>query len=290
MMCKKIGFVDFYLSEWHAIHYPEWLKAARERIGLTDYTVAYAWAEQELSPVDGKSSTQWRDERVAETGEPIELCDTLEELCEKSDVILVLAPSDPEKHLLYAKTVLKYGKPTYIDKTFAPNLAEAEEIYRIGEENGTPFFSTSALRYAKELDQLIGADCVITTGGGYTAEEYLVHQLEMTVKLLGVGATAVKSECGNERDRFYAVSYDDERSARLTFAPSYEFTVTARDEHNEWRTVSAVTGTFPTLMEKILYFYETKEIDFGKAQTLEVMRLREALLNAQDTPGQWVEI
>ena len=49
---KKIGFVDYYISEWHANNYPAWIKSACEELGA-DYQVAYAWAEEYVSPVDG---------------------------------------------------------------------------------------------------------------------------------------------------------------------------------------------------------------------------------------------
>ena len=55
---------------------------------------------------------------------------SIEELCEKSDNILILAPANPETHLKYAKIALSYGKTTYIDKTFAPDLKTAKEIYK----------------------------------------------------------------------------------------------------------------------------------------------------------------
>ena len=50
-MAKKIGFVDLYLSEWHADNYPVWIKEAG-----AEYEVAYAWAETDISPVSGKST------------------------------------------------------------------------------------------------------------------------------------------------------------------------------------------------------------------------------------------
>ena len=101
----KIGFVDYYLSEWHANNYPAWIANVCRNRGL-DFKLCYAWAEREISPVDGLSTAEW----CGKFG--VEACKTLEELCEKSDVIVVLAPSDPDRHLPYAKTVLKYGKRT----------------------------------------------------------------------------------------------------------------------------------------------------------------------------------
>ena len=55
---KKIGFVDYYISEWHANNYPTWMKNACEKLGL-DFEVAYAWAEIDKSPVDGVTTDEW---------------------------------------------------------------------------------------------------------------------------------------------------------------------------------------------------------------------------------------
>ena len=66
---RKIGFVDYYLSEWHANQYPAWIKAANELLG-TDFAVSYAWAEQEISPVDGKSTAEWCEKYGAAACEP----------------------------------------------------------------------------------------------------------------------------------------------------------------------------------------------------------------------------
>ena len=46
---KTIGFIDYFLNEWHANEYPAMIKAYNEKNG-TDYQVKYAWAE-----IDGTS-------------------------------------------------------------------------------------------------------------------------------------------------------------------------------------------------------------------------------------------
>ena len=48
---KKIGFVDYYISEWHANNYPAWIRQANEKLG-TDYAVSYAWAEQGIDTME----------------------------------------------------------------------------------------------------------------------------------------------------------------------------------------------------------------------------------------------
>ena len=78
---KTIGFVDYYISEWHADNYPKWIKEANEKLG-EDFELKYVWAEEYISPVDGKNTDEW----CAEYG--CEKCETIDELCEKSDYIL----------------------------------------------------------------------------------------------------------------------------------------------------------------------------------------------------------
>ena len=136
---KKIGFVDYYISEWHANNYPAWIANACQKLGA-DYEVAYAWAELDVSPKYGETTAQWCEQKG------VIQCNTLAELCEKSDVIVILAPTDPQTHLKYATEVLKYGKRTYIDKTFAPDLATAQQIFALGKKYNTPFFTSSARR------------------------------------------------------------------------------------------------------------------------------------------------
>ena len=102
---KKIGFVDYFISEWHANNYPAWIERIAADMGA-DYKVAYAWAELEVSPTDGVSTAEWCEKFGAEK------CETIDELCLKSDVIVILAPSNPETHLRYASAVLRHGKRT----------------------------------------------------------------------------------------------------------------------------------------------------------------------------------
>ena len=267
---KKIGFIDYFMSEWHSNNYPSMIRNACEKMGV-EYEVAYAWSELDDSP-DGKTCDAW----CAEHG--VTRCATLEEVCEKSDVLLVLCPGVPEKHLPYARRVLPYKKPTYIDKTFAPNGAEAEEIVALARKYGTPMFSTSALRYASELDELKGAEHVITTGGGRSAQEYIVHQAEMIVKLLGTSILEVKAEAQGKQGIFRA-RFEGGRTATALYDLSFPFAVTAEGENGS-KSKTVNSDFFGNLIEKILHFYETLEVDFAGEETVAVMKLREAWLAA----------
>lgn len=279
---KKIGFADYYISEWHANNYPAWIKKVNEELG-TDYEVTYAWAELETSPVYRETTAEW----CLRNG--VEKCDTLAELCEKSDYIIVLAPSDPQKHLDYAKQVLPYGKPTYIDKTFSPDLATAKEIFKIAEKHGTPFFSTSALRFASELDSLEGADKLFITGGGGNFPEYIVHTAEMAVKLLKSPSARVKAEQLGKQWLCRTVC-ENGKEAAILFSPSVGFGICAENSEKSYINVEIKSDFFSVLMEKIIKFFETGVLPFDPSETLEVMRLREALIGATATPDEWIEL
>lgn len=278
---KKIGFVDYYISEWHANNYPAWMAACEEL--APEYKIAYAWAELDVSPEDGVTTAEWCEKNGAEK------CDTIEELCEKSDVIIILAPSNPEKHLGYAEKVLKYGKRTYIDKTFAPDLETAKKIFAIAKEYGTPFFSTSALRYATELDEYGDCDAVTITGGGETAEEYIIHQIEMLVKKMGIGAASVSAEQMVSQTIFH-INYKDGRRAMMIYGQGIPFAAYMMKEGQAPKYKAAKSSYFKILAADILRFFEEGTTSFDVEQTLEVMKIRDGALKAEKAIGETVEL
>ena len=272
---KKIGFIDLYLSEWHANNYPAWIEEQSQKLGL-DYKVAYAWAERDVSPVDGVTTDQWCEKHG------VTRCRTIEEVCEKSDAIIILAPSNPETHLGYAEKVLPFGKPTYIDKTFAPTPKEAKAIFELGEKYGTPFFSTSALRYADGLDTLDSPDSIIVTGGGSNLPEYFVHIAEIAVKTMGTDSFSVTAY-ENGTQTVFRVEYKSGRNATLIYGKAMPYSIYfAKGEKEQLLTLGG--SFFNGLISDILNFFETKKASFSPEETIEVIRLRDAALHALIDP------
>lgn len=278
----KIGFVDYYISEWHANNYPRWMQQKCNELGI-DARLAFAWAELDKSPLDGVSTQEWCDANGCEK------CETLEELCEKSDVLVILAPSDPDKHLEYAKTVLKYKKPTYIDKTFSDSLENAKKIYEIADAYGTSFFSTSALRYADELEEAKGALEFHVTGGGSSVHEYIIHQIEMAVKVMGTGFEAVT--CKNDGDNtVFSLERADKKVVTLTYGEGLRFGFGARLEDGSETSQIARSPYFKTLMAKILQFFDSGVLPFEREQTVEAMRVRDAVLESAENIGKRINL
>lgn len=276
---KTIGFIDYYISEWHANNYPEWIKEICEKEGK-DFCIKYAWAEEYVSPVDGRNTDEW----CKEFG--VERCETIEELCEKCDYILILSPSNPEKHLGYAEVALKYKKNTYIDKTFAPDYETAKKIFDIAEENGTKFFSSSALRYSEELDEFKGSNSIISFGSGRLFDEYIIHQIEMVQKIAEEKPTAVRVEKQGEQ-YFTTIKYENGKMATMIFADIFPFQIYGRKDAEEGVYKTMESPFFKNLLSDILRFFESGEVSFDPEQTLSVMKIREAAIKGKGDLGNW---
>ncbi len=277
---KKIGFVDYFISEWHANNYPAWIDRISAEMGV-DYKVCYAWAELDTSPVDGVTTAQWCEKFGAEQ------CATIDELCEKSDVIVILSPSNPETHLRYAEAALKYGKRTYIDKTFAPDAETAKKIFALGEKYNAHFFSTSALRYATELDAVDAPDSLLVTGGGSNLPEYFIHLGEMVVKKMG----AIKSLKATKNGSQWIIQAKTEngKDATMIWGTAMPYGVyMTKDGKEVWKSIKS--PFFDGLVADMLNFFETGTASFDVAETLEVMSLRDAVLKSTEHPGEEIEV
>jgi hypothetical protein len=278
---KKIGFIDYYLDEWHANNYPGWIRESPAN--GSGAVLAYAWGERD-SP-GGVSSAAWGRKYGAE------ICGSIEELCEKSDVILLLSPDNSEKHLEYAGRALPCGKPCYIDKTFAPGLAEAEEIFALAERYGAPLCSSSALRFAAEIAEFNGgARSIISGGGGPSFATYAVHQMEMIVKVMGTGAEKVMGLM-NGGNKSLAIRFGDGRGALFNQAAgsSAPFAVSIEaGGKTEYRPI--VSDFFRAFIDGLLVFYETGKPLAPKAETLSVIALIEAGERALAEPFRWIDL
>ena len=273
---KKIGFIDYYLSEWHANNYPDFIKKLN-----SDYEVAYAWAEKDVSEKDGVTTDEWCEKYG------VTKCNDIAELCSKSDAVMILSPDNPEKHLSYAKEAFKFGKPVYVDKTFAPDFETAKEIFKLAKENGARFFSSSALRYATELEDFGGCTDFTVIGGGKAFSDYVVHLAEMIRVITDKPVKAVKTECQGI-GRICRIMYNDGSFATLIHAPGSPYQVSSMgpEKKSVYRRVES--DFFMILISKILQFFDTGIPPFDISQTLDVMAICDALLRGEKAENEYI--
>lgn len=132
----------------------------------------------------------------------VELVDSIEALCLEVDAVM-LTSVDGRQHLAQARPVFAARKRVFIDKPLAGSFKDAQEIARLSRESGTPFFSSSSLRFqpelqatrnSPELGEVLGASthgpCPIQT---YVPDLfwYGIHTVEMLYTLMGPGVETV---------------------------------------------------------------------------------------------------
>lgn len=279
---KKIGIIDYFIDEWHSNTYLGLFEKASKELGV-DYKVTYAYAEVEQP---GKMLT---DDWCAKNN--VTRCYSIEELCEKSDNILILAPANPETHLKYAQIALSYGKTTYIDKTFAPDLQTAKEIFAIAEKYNTKIFTSSALRYAEEIAGYTNVKNVMIKGGGRSLEEYIIHQIEMAVKMTG-GAQAEQVHVFHSAKQSTTVVEYADKTVTLSYSNSgWGFSVDVETENANCEFKNIEKGTeFYRLVESIVKFFETNEEPFDKKETLAVFAIRDAIMKGVNGCGKTIPV
>ena len=93
-------------------------------------------------------------------------------------------------HQRHARTFLRAGVPTFIDKPIAPRLDEARRILEQANEYGTPVMSASALRYATEvadrkaLAERVGDVVTCVATGANELFYYGIHPLTLMCTIM----------------------------------------------------------------------------------------------------------
>ncbi len=283
----KIGFIDNFLSEWHANNYPQKIAAhplARE-LGME---VAYAYAKTEVSPYDGVTTDQWCEKFGVPRAESIQ------QLVDACDAIVVLSPDNPELHEELADYALRSGKPVYVDKTFAPDPAAARRMFDLAAQYGTPMYSSSALRFSEELQEFRDSDqgaleCMAQGPGDY--ETYAIHTFEVLTAVMKGGVKRVMGLL-NGQNRAILVEYQDGRQGMFlqthTKHAPFALSVKRRDGSTLYTTLS---GTyFDRFIDGLVEFFADKKPRVSPQETVDMMALLQAGKQALELPNVWIDL
>lgn len=276
---KKIGFIDYYLDEWHANNYPRFIKECTKG----EFEVAYAYAKID-SPLNGMTNKEWAMKQN------VELLDTIEEVIDKSDVLIVLSPDNPEMHEELTDLPLKSGKPVYVDKTFAPDKETAIRIFKNAEKHGTPCFSSSALRFASELNDIEKGEIYkIYSEGPGTYEIYSIHQIEPVVMLMNCRAKRVMG-LGDEKHPSIIIEFEDGRYAQIHQCIGANYKLTLADMENRASEYPITSDFFALFIKALVDFFKTGKIPVEHNQTIDVIAVREAGFDALKKPFSWINL
>ena len=139
----KAGIIGLDTS--HVVAFSKVLNDPNAEGVLADVTVVAAYPGGSPDIPSSADRLEGFTQQLQDMG--IEIVGSIEDLLTKVDVVL-LESVDGRPHLEQVKPVLAAGKPVFIDKPVAGNLADAIEIYRLAKEYDVPCFSSSSLRFS----------------------------------------------------------------------------------------------------------------------------------------------
>jgi predicted dehydrogenase len=265
---QRIGLVDYQLDNFHANTFLPLLHGPLAERG---YRIAGATALRR------EESSAWAHQRN------IPWYETIRELDEQVDCFMILAPSNPECHLGLCEQVFPCGKTTFVDKTFAPDLSTALQLFALADQYCIAVQSSSALRYTAVQQAIRALDEPVqhlyVWAGGTTFDEYAIHPVELIVSCLGANATEIV-RVGAASHPQLLLQFQGDRSAVIDFTagadvPYAAAITTART--TEFLMLD-LADLFRDALSAVLDFFDAGVPQFDRAETLLVRNILDVAL------------
>jgi predicted dehydrogenase len=195
----RIGLIGLDTS--HAVAFTELINDASRKDHVPGGRVVAAYKGG--SPGLAMSDTRIERFTADVTGKwGVPLVDSIDTLLTRVDAVMLLSV-DARQHLAQVRPVLAAHKRVFIDKPIAASYRDTRAIADLARDSGTPFFSSSSLRYAPHIQRLrekagtAGARGAVTWGP-MSIESYLpdlfwygIHSVESLYALMGPGCESV---------------------------------------------------------------------------------------------------
>lgn len=280
-MSKRIGFVDFKLENFHANVY---LRAVREDLAARGFSVAGCWGQDEAV------GREWA------TKNNVPYFGSVRKLDKAVDAYIVLAPSNPETHLALCKAVFPMRKPTYVDKTFAPDVKTAKRIFALADKYGVAMQTTSALRYTQVQDFVreaggpIAVRHMVAWGGGRSFEEYAIHPVELIVSCMGPAAERLMRR-GEGNQQQLIIDFAGGRTAVVNVYCNAKtsFAASVTTEAETRLITPDCARLFTDTATAILDLLETGKPAVDRAESLAIRRILDAALSPKSA-GRFVKL
>lgn len=220
----------------------------------------------------------------------VKMVGSAEEVAEQCDAVL-LESVDGRVHLELFRKIARFGKPVFIDKPFAVNYKDAEDMFAIAAEYKLPIMSSSSLRYAEDLilqlntlvndDTIIGADCYGPMMFESAVPAYFwygIHSVEMLYSIMGKGCVSLAVTSNADYDIITGTWSDGRlgvvrgnRKGNGQFGALIHTTKTTSFVD----TSSHPKPMYASMLERIMHMFHTGESDIDPQETLEIIRFLE---------------
>ncbi len=277
---NRIGLVDDELDNYHTNVFLELMRGRLKSRGF-DAAGCLALKEEAGREWAGKNSVPYFSDP--------------KELSAACDFFMVMAPSTAGTHLELCRKIVPFGKPVFVDKTFAPDLKTAMEIFSLADRHKAALESYSSLRFTavQKRAREIGIDGIrhmVAYGAGGKLEEYLVHPLEMIVSVMGPQAERVMRR-GSGSETQVLVDFSKGRTAVVNVYLKTETPFAAvlnTPKVTEFVRVD-LNDLFADALSATLDFFEAGRPLVPREETLAIRKIMDAALGAQAASG-WLSL
>jgi predicted dehydrogenase len=229
----------------------------------------------------------------------LEIVDSIEGLCKQVDGVL-LESVDGRPHLEQARIVIKAGKPLFVDKPMADDLADVIEIFRLAQENGVPCWSSSSARYGEgianarnneALGEIVGCDVFGTSSWAeFHPDLYLygIHAVEPLFAVMGTGCESVRRIKTDGVDMVIGVwkggrvgTFRDLRGGKTDFKTII---------YGASGMATANPSGYGPLLEQIVTFFKTGKAPVSSEETIEIFAFMSAADESKAQGGEAISI
>jgi predicted dehydrogenase len=205
----------------------------------------------------------------------------MEDMIGEVDGVL-LADDVTQRHQKRAFAFIEAGVPTFCDKPLSRDPKEAEEIVTQVRIAGTKFMSSSALRFARELEearpQLDGIGDILTVHaiGPNELIFYGVHPCELACTVLGPGAESVINVGDDSGHNVVRVRWADGRLLVLQVCMGMGYGFEATFYGTKGRCLVQVSDAahfYQNMLRAFVNLIETGEEAVPPEHTLEIIRI-----------------
>jgi len=230
----------------------------------------------------------------------IEIVSSIDELLTRVDVVL-LESTDARKHLEQIRPVIEAGKPVFVDKPFAPSVADAIAIFRLAEKHEVPIFTSSMLRFVpeivatkndSEIGKVTGCDAYSPCSLEATHPDlfwYGIHGVEILFTIMGPGCEQVTRTQTKDTDVVTGVwgdgrvgSFRGLRSGKSDFGALVFGEKAIRHCQR--------TGSYEPLVAEIVRFFKSGVPPVSAEETIQIIAFMEAAELCKEQPGGIVKI
>ena len=231
-------------------------------------------------------------------GYGVEMVENAEDMIGKIDAVMI-ETGDSSVHLERARPFLEAGIPTWVDKPFAPSVADANEMVALAKKHGAPIFSCSSLRYTLELQELLAdTEGIGDILGAFTFSpaslhernpglgHYGIHAVEPLYALMGPGCESVWCAF-TEGAEVVTGLWADGRLGTLrgTRAGKHAYGFSVWGEKDVRHCTINVAYIYREVLKRIVEMVQTGEAPVPIEETVEIVKFMEAAIASKQNDG-----